>query len=170
MTTRLLWLNATAYPGGQYYLEWQSPAGGSTFAAWSRADMRLFSALPEFDVAGTNTRWLLLVSVRPSVRPPAAPPLPLRVPPAIPADGPGFLLVKGDAANSLAMEPVTALHELYAKDKPQLVAKWEERTRLRLVEAARPALPPPPPKDTVIHYWPKQSRRHGAGPAAAPTP
>ena len=122
-------------------------AAADPYAAWSRADGRYMSMVPEFDLEDTATRYLMFPAVIARPRPGSAP-----VPrPDIPADGPGFVLVKGDPANTRAVAPVAALHKIYAAEYATLKASYEQREAAR---AAAAALPPPPPGDVFIKFLP----------------
>jgi len=163
--TRLIWVDAVKHPDGRFYMEWRPPGGGERYGAWSRADLSLFQGAPEMADAATETRWLLLVTLRAPRRFPAPYAETALTAPEVPADGTGFVVVKGDAANAAGLEPVTKLHEFHATRKPELLARQQERERLRQAALSAGPAPPLPPKDTVIRYWPNKSRRHGSGTA-----
>lgn len=162
-----LWLTATVHPGGMTYVEWWSPhGGGQRFAAWSNADCRLFSAVGEFHLENDRTRYLAITVVRParsevpdSIQPSI---------PVIPADSPGFILVKGDPANSRAINPIAALHQIYKTEAPQLRDRLEEIERKRLEDKAWQEAHPVVPRDAVIRFWPKKSRRHATESSVPP--
>ena len=159
--TSLLWFHVTVHEGGLSYIEWWPDGGGGPYAAWSRADFRYMSMIPDFDVENTDTRYLVFPSVILRPRPGSTP-----VPhPAIPADGPGFVLVKGDPANTRAVAPIAAMHRLYEEEFESFKANYEQRETARVAAAA---LPPPPPGDVVIQFWPLRSE--AAAPAASQTP
>ena len=165
---RVLALNVTVYAENLSYIEWwPDPAGGS-FGAWSSADFRYLSMVPEFDLVTDNTRYLLFPFVLHSHKPrPGSPPLILA---PVPADGLGFIVVKGDASQKESVNPIAALHQIYKEEAPQLKAAWEERERVRLEEEAwRAANPPPPPGDLVIRFWPVQSQTYSTTPVVPST-
>jgi hypothetical protein len=58
--SRLVVLNVTAFPGGITNLEWLPKGGGFPFAAWSNADFRLMSLVPDFEIDPGNTRYSIL--------------------------------------------------------------------------------------------------------------
>jgi len=85
--------------------------------------------------------------------------------PQLPADGPGFLVVKGNPADAENVNPVAALHKIYKEEGAALKAAWAARERqLRAEEAWRAAQPPP--GDAVIRFWiietPEQPAATGA--------
>ncbi|HWB05270.1 MAG TPA: hypothetical protein VG796_19715 [Verrucomicrobiales bacterium] len=160
---RLTWLHVTVHSNGLSYIEW-TPTDGSTerFAAWSNANFHALSVLGQFDLENDRTRNLVIplikrarVSAGSSTNTSA---------PFIPPDGPGFVLVKGDAANTRAVNPVAAFHQIYKTDAVNLALKLEERERRRAVEAAAES-PATTPGDIVIQFWPKKSRRQSTVPS-----
>lgn len=167
MQSRLLALNVTVFAEGQTYIEWWPHAGGAPFAAWSSADFRYLSLVPDFEIVSNNTLYCVFpfgvhtYQPRPGRPPLAHLPVPVRIPP----DGPGFVLVKGDPSDKETIKPITALHQIYKEEGAQLKAAWEDRERARAAAAAQP---PPPPGDVVIRFWPLRSEP--AAPAAAQTP
>lgn len=168
LETRLLCLSVTRYAENLSYIEWWPFRGGEPFGAWSNADYDALRMVPEVEVAPANIRYLIFPffiynpRVRPGMGPVALPQLP--------ADGPGFLVVKGDAADAENVNPVAALHQIYAEEGTELKAAWAEHERVRLEqEAWRAAHPPPPRGDAVIRMWPIKSQRYSTLPAAPAT-
>jgi len=156
--SRIVWLTATTYPGGWNYLEWRGNSAEERFAAWSRADCRLFSAIGEFHLENDRTRYLVITTIRRakeqnSLQPPTSP---------VPGDGPGFVLTKGDADNSGAINPIAAVHRISRTEADQLRLRLEERERKRMEDKAWQAAHPVAPRDVVIRFWPKKSGRRTA--------
>ena len=159
--TSFLWFHVTAHEDGLSYIEWWPEGGGGPYAAWTRADFRYMSVMPAFDVENTETRYLLFPFGINRPRPGSAP----VERPAIPADGPGFVLVKGDPAITRAVAPIAAMHQIYLKEFATLKANYEQVEAARAAEAA---LPPPPPGDVVIKFWPLRTEAAATPAPAAP--
>jgi len=154
--TCFLWFYVTLHPDGLSYVEWWPSGGGGRYAAWSRADFRYMGLIPDFNLESTDTRYHVFPAIFRRPLPGSAP----AAPPPIPADGPGFVLVKGDPDNTRATAPIAAMHQVYARDFATLKSAYEQR-QADAADAA--AQPPPPPGDVVIKFWPLRT-------AAAPTP
>ena len=152
METRLLSLMVTHYAENLSYIEWWPQAGGEPYGAWSNADYEALRMVPEMEVTPGEIRWLIFpYIINNRILRPGTGPLAL---PQLPADGPGFLLVKGNPADRDNINPVAALHKIYKEEGAELKRVWAERERVRLEEEAwRAANPPPPPGDAVIRFW-----------------
>ena len=163
-TTQLLWFHVTVHEAGVCYIEWWPDGGGEEYAAWSNADFRYMSMIPEFDLVNADTRYLVFIPTIVRPRPGSAP----AEHPPIPADGPGFVLVKGDSSNRRAINPVTALHQLYKEEAATIRQDWEQDELARKAKAAQP---PPPPGDIIMSFWPVQSEPAApAAPKKTPAP
>jgi len=156
--TCLLWFYVMVHEDGLSYIEWWPEGGGGPYAAWSQADFRYMSMIPDFEVENTETRYLIFPSVFLRPRPGAQP----AERPAIAADGPGYVLVKGDPDNARAIAPFAALHQIYREEYAMLKADYELREAARDAAAA---LPLPPPQDVVLRFLPAT----GAAPTADAT-
>lgn len=150
--TRLLSITVTRYTENLSYIEWWPQGGGEPYGAWSNADYEALRMVPDMEVTPGEIRWLIFpYIINNRILHPGTGPLAL---PQLPADGPGFLLVKGNPADSDNINPVAALHKIYKEEGAELKRVWAERERLRLAEEAwRAANPPPPRGDAVIRFW-----------------
>ncbi len=162
---RLLSLMVTRHAENLSYIEWWPQAGGERYAAWSNADYDALSMVPEMEVPPGDIRWLIFPYLTDNrILRPGTGPLDL---PQLPADGPGFLLVKGNPADSEKVDPVAALHKIYKVEGAELKRAWAGSERLRREEEAwRAANPPPAPGDLVLRFWPVKSQTYSTTPVA----
>lgn len=77
--------------------------------------------------------------------------------PELPADGPGFVVTKGDTSDEQAMDVITGLHELYKAEGPRLKAAYEAREQARMKREAYLRANPPQPKDVAT--WISEPKR-----------
>ncbi len=156
--SRLLIMYVTRFADNLSYLEWSPVAGGEPFGAWSNADLDALRMVCEVAVTPDNVRWTIfpLLPYTPGQR---TLPGPLAAP-QLPADGPGFQIVKGNPADTANIAPVAALHKLYKEHGATLKLAWEQREAQRLAdEAARAAQPP---ANIVLKFSPvKPGKREG---------
>jgi len=153
---RLLFLYVTRFADDLSYLTWSPAEGGAPFGAWSSADLDALRMVPEVVVSPANIRWTIfpLLIYRQEHRPL---PGPLALP-QLPADGPGFQIVQGHAADAANIAPVAALHQLYKEHGPALKLEWQQREAQHLAaEAARA------PQDVVIRYREARPIRRNGG-------
>ena len=168
--TRLLTLRAVIYDNGLTLLQWDhynERHEREKYEAWTTTDFRSLWLTSDFDV--NDTRYFMFPLIyEASARQKALRPLP--GPLEFGKDSPGYLLVSGDPSNLQALNPITALHQIYKKEGPDLQMAWsllvERRAEAKAWEAAHPT----EPQDTVIRLWPKVSRRHATNPARQPEP
>ena len=73
--------------------------------------------------------------------------------PDLPADGPGFVVTKGDTSDTHAMEIMTGLHELYKVEGARMKAAYEAREQASIEREAYLRANPPQPQDVVIRFW-----------------
>lgn len=161
--TRLLSLTAIVYENGWTFLSWwhhDDEGKFQTFEAWSQTDFRSLWMVPDFEV--NDVRYIVFPMVLDaswkysgSRNHPLPGPLSFE-------GTPGYRLVKGDASNTKALNPITALHEIYRNEGPLIATLWAEVEKWRAADEAWRKANPPVPKDTVIRMWPKKSRRHAA--------
>jgi hypothetical protein len=157
--SRLLMLYVTRFADDLSYLEWTPFAGGAPFGAWSNADLDALRMVPEVAVTPDNIRWTIfpLLTYTPVQRPL---PVPLAAP-QLPADGPGFQIVRGNPGDAPNIAPVAALHKLYKEHGAALKLAWEQHEARRLAEAAaRAALPP---ANIILNYSPVTPGRREGG-------
>jgi hypothetical protein len=170
LETKLLSLNAIIYDNGLSFISWAQPnANGEwePYEAWSSTDFSSLWMAPDFDIG--RARYMLFASVmKASAKIAARRPLP--GPLLFNKSGknsPGYVLVKGDANNLKALAPITALHEIYKTQGQQFAVDWALLQARSEADAAWLKANPPPPRDTVIQFWPSLSRRHNTAPAPA---
>jgi hypothetical protein len=156
----------TVYANGISYIQWGVMGvenGYQEYAAWSSLNLSDAGSCKELNV-GRRRYHMLAVPQLASVRAVSQ----QKAPRAESFKGTGgFIIVKGDAKNTVAMEPIIALHEKYAKEGAQIAA---DAAALKVAQKeaetwnkAHPAVP----QDTVIKMWPVQSTQYST--AAQPT-
>ncbi len=65
-----------------------------------------------------------------------------------------------EAVHTEATAALNALHSYYQANREQLAAAHAQRETERIAKERTLRESPPAPKDTVIHFWPKQSRNY----------
>lgn len=83
---------------------------------------------------------------------PYVPPLPPPLP-DLAADGPAFVVVKGDATGTPELEFLTGLHEIFPTEAPRLKAAYEAREAARIAHEAYVRAHPPEPQDIHLRVW-----------------
>lgn len=145
--TRLLVVTVTRYADNLSYIEWLPHSGGAPLGAWSNADCTALSMVPDVELSPGGIRYLIFPFF---IHKPAPGPV---APPAFPADGSGFVVIKGSTADTENVSPIAALHKIYKEGGAELKRLAEERERQRLEEEARVAALPPASKDEVLYIW-----------------
>ena len=112
-------------------------------------DFRSAWLVQEFEV--NNTIYNVFPAVFPASRWDQRRPSP--VPLYFPEGSPGFRLVKGDPTHTKSIEAITALHEIYRKEGPQLTAQWLAAKATEEAETAWLKANPPPVKDLTVRFW-----------------
>ena len=129
---------------------------GRPYRAWSNIDFNHIAGIGGFGSGDGSIRHNLLLGlgnvlagarIGPTGRTVQAP----QVPP-LPADGPGFVVVEGDATDTAAPADMEAIHAPYRAGGARLGAACEERERNRLEREAWPKANPPQPHDTVLQH------------------
>jgi hypothetical protein len=149
----------TVHVNGISYIQWwvvDAGGGLQDYAAWSSLNLSDAGSCKDLDV-GRRRYHMLAVPQPASLRAVSQ----QKAPAAEQFKGTsGFILVKGDANNKDAMEPLIALHEKYAKEGDQIAA---DAAALKVAQKeaetwhkAHPAVP----QDTVIKMWPVQSTQY----------
>jgi hypothetical protein len=160
----LLPMHATFYPDGLTYLTWwwrHEDGRFEEFGGWSTTDFRSLQHCQDLTVG--RIRYSLSALVMDGSRRKVGP-HPRLGPLKFEPDVPGFVLVTGDPGHATALGPIRALHQLYAEQGAKIHADWAAAQLLHRQEAERLRNePPPPPQDTVIRYWIRET------PAAAPS-
>lgn len=148
--TTIHFLSATVYDDSQTIVRWWHD--GEEFAALSNVDFRHLFGFNSFRYKEKEYGLLFGLSKASTGQ--------QHDQPSVPAGVPSFVLFKGNAANAAALEVIQGLHELYKVEGTRLKVAYEGRERLKKELEAQQQANPPVVKDTVIHYWPKNSRRH----------
>ena len=165
--TKFLFVSATVYDHQKTFVRWcgnGTPA--RSFAAWSNVDFNHFSGMGGFEADSVCYSLFMGVGNMDTARLKAQAARAGREfqepqPPPLPADGPGFVLVEGDAQDTEGMAPIVAIHDLYRVEKDRLAAAYEGRERAHAEREAWLKANPPVPQDSVIRFWPgKGSRYH----------
>ena len=161
--TRLLSLTATVYENGWTFLSWwdyDEEGKFQTFEAWSQTDFTSLWMVGDFEVNDVDYIMFPMV-LDASLKYSGSRNHPLPGPLSFEGT-PGYRLMKGDASNTKALNPITALHEIYRNEGPLIATQWAEVVKQRQADEAWRKANPPVPKNTVIRMWPKKSRRHAA--------
>ena len=170
LETRILSVRALIYDNGISLLRWSyvSPEGEwKSYEAWSGTDFSSLWIVPDFEL--NRTRYFLFPSVMSAslrfsgARPPPGPLV-------FEKDSPGYILIKGDPTDARALEPINALHQIYKEQGLDYAVIWTEQKRIWDEDAEWRKANPPVPQDTVIQFWPKNSRRHATAPKPTATP
>ncbi len=127
-------LSATVHDGENTLLRW-FPNGQKDMEmiAWSNIDFNLLAGNDRFVHNGKDYHLLIGITNENSAlrrrmaarlgkshTPPDIPPLP-------PDEDPGFVVIKGDAADAAALEPITVLHDIFRADPAGFKAGHEAR-------------------------------------------
>jgi hypothetical protein len=154
-------VSATIYDHKATHVRWWHE--GEAFEAWSNVDWNHLGGFIGFEAR--NKRYeMMLVSGNASsqvlqqqnkqgyrITVPQIPALP-----NLEEKGASYTIIKGDESNEQAMEFIEAIHDLYAAEKPRLIAAFNEREKnhviwMRKREALRNN--PPPKPDLTINFW-----------------
>lgn len=160
-----VFLSATVYDHRRTLLRW-FPNGrpAEEMTAWSNLDWNHFTSCPSFvhngrqyhlffGLGNESTATRLRLALRRGVpyRPPPIPD-PAVLPDLTTTGLPTFVVTKGNAADTAALEPLRALHALYQTDGTRLAGACEARERARLAHEADLRAHPPEPADVLIRY------------------
>ncbi len=161
--TEMVYVSATVYDRRRTLVKWW-PNGHheEAMSAWSDVDFNLLSGFAEFTLQGRKFSLLMGLgnensttrrrSVSKTGRTYTTPEIPM-----IPADGPGFVVIKGDATRPGALDVLTSLHELYRIEGTRLQDAYAGREQARIEAEARHRANPPQPKDQTT--WISEPRR-----------
>ena len=155
----LVGVRATVYDKRRTFLQWHDPESGVEHEAWSNIDFNHLSALGYVESA--DRRWILflvIVNIDTSVVNPVTG-LPVAEPahPAIPGDGPQFVVTKGDTSDPGSTAPLDALHKLYAEKAAELIASAEEQKQIRERQALEQTNQP---QNNVMWFRPRKGSRY----------
>ena len=145
-------LSATVVDHEATFLRWRYE--GEEYQAWSNIDFNHFGGFGEFTKSGR--RYLLFMELGNVNSEPVPMPGWPGEPPELAADGPAYILVKGDSSKPAAVEPIGALHDLYLAAGERLAAAYEGREHARAGREAFLKAHPPVPSDTVVYFWPRK--------------
>lgn len=150
----MLSLSGTVYDHKATWLRWRHDK--EEYEAWSNIDFNILRGMYSLQI-GITTYHLLMMIGDESTAPrrtksgfvfaPKVPEIP-----TLPKE-PGFVVVKGDAANEEAMSGIRKLHELYTTDRDQLVAAYEQRLRYQAAAQAWEKANPPQPENVTVRWW-----------------
>jgi len=122
--TRLFTLRAIIYDNGLTLLQWDhfnERHEREKYEAWTATDFRSLWLTSDFEV--NDVRYLMFPLIyEASARQKTLRPLP--GPLEFGKDSLGYLLVSGDPKNLQALNPVTALHEIYKREGSDLHMAW----------------------------------------------
>jgi hypothetical protein len=149
----------TVYANGISYIQWwvmDAERGYQDYAAWSMLNLGDAGSCKALEV-GRRHYHMMAIPQPASLRLVSQ----QKAPNAELFKGTnGFIVVKGDASNTEAMEPVITLHEKYAKEADKFAA---DAAALKVAQKEAQAwikAHPPVPQDTVIKMWPIQSTQY----------
>jgi len=158
-----IFLSATVYDHQRTMLRWH-PNGhpDQEVIAWSALDFNVMSGFSKFTYNGSDYNLFMFVGNDSSEQhrrfaqmrgvtyvPPVFPDLP-------PSGTPAFVVTQGDSTDADAIAPITALHELYKVEGPQLVAAHQAREQARIEHEAWLRANPPQPQDVLIQVWKRE--------------
>jgi hypothetical protein len=169
-------LSATVYDHQWTFLRWY-PDGNRAPAmtAWSNIDFNLFQGLNRFMIAeqefillflaienvDTEKRKLAAQRWGKVYQAPIFPNIPL-------TETPQLIVTQGDATDTEAMGPVTAMHEIYREDSARLHTAYAARLKAQAEREAWLRANPPQPQDVLIRVWKTETSLEGANTTAAP--
>jgi hypothetical protein len=132
------------------------------FSAWVATDLASINACGDIDVG--RRRYMLM----PTVYPGNARVMGQAKAPSLVDFGNGikFQLIKGDANNITALEPLNALLDIYAQEGEQIVADDAARKARQKAQSEWEKANPEPVRDTEIRFWPVQSKEYSTTPVS----
>ena len=160
----MLDLTVTVYLGGPHpvsELRWRDETGDLSFRAWSNVDFRYLTRLSQFETATTVYAWF------PFVDEVALSDFPADQPPPIPS---GLQFEPGTAeyfvdsqlaglkSEEATLEGLDYLHAFSQLHAAELKADYERREAEYTAHEKELRENPPKTPDSVIHFWPVQSR------------
>jgi len=83
--------------------------------------------------------------------------------PDFPTRQPTFILTRGDAGDTDALEGVEALHTLYRAERGRLKTAYEKREMTSLERQRYLEANPPKPRDVTIQFWKRELSDNSAG-------
>jgi hypothetical protein len=139
----------TVYPGGISMVTWSTgdtASGYQDYEAWLPHDLTTINIVGDFEVGRTQYTVIGLA------QPAAGRALERKPPP--PADlHAGYLITKGDPANTAATEPLRALSVIYQKESAQLAATHAAQLTRQQAVAKWERENPQQPRPAEIRFW-----------------
>lgn len=162
--TTMLSISASVHANGQTVLHWTCGASQRMYAV-SNVDFRYMEGIANLQT-NQSDYFIILSAGADDQQMSAAEVLATQL---LPQDGsPAFALVAGSAApagaeDEAALDALGALLDYYDSNKDELVALKVQRDADRAARelAARNA-PPPPPRNSIVHFWPMQAAQRAA--------
>ncbi len=149
----LFWPTITVYDNRFSFIEWSAldaKTGWTKYEAWSGTNFGSIQFCPELNVGHRQYLMLATVTTGDSSLIPKE---------SLPAQNsfrisPGLIMTQGDPANASALEPVLALHELYAREGALIEAAAATHRTEKAAAAAEKAVHPVHPNTGIIKLWP----------------
>jgi hypothetical protein len=169
----IVFISATVFDHSRTLVKWW-PNGrhDKEMCAWSNLDFNVFSGLCYYSWQGRKYALLLALGNESTAarrrmaningRAYAPPEIP-----QIPADGPGFVITKGDATEPAALDLISSLHALYRIEEVRLLDAYAGRERARSEREAFLRANPPQPQDVTT--WITEPRRIDVSSAQTPS-
>jgi hypothetical protein len=150
-----LGLSGTVYDHEATLLRWTH--GEEEYEAWSNIDFNVMRSMCSVE-AGNTTYLLFMMIGDESSTPPRKTKSGIVITPKVPAIPPlpkdtGFVVVKGNQQNEEAIGGIRKLHELYAADREQFIAAYQQRLRYEAAALAWEKEHPPQPENVTIRWW-----------------
>ena len=163
-----LGLSGTVYDHEATLLRWTN--GDEEYQAWSNIDFNVMRGMYSLETG--NATYLLFMMIGDESTTPRTVKSGIVVTPKIPTipplpKEPGFVVVKGNPENEMAMAGIRKLHELYTTNKEQFVEAYEQRLRYEAAAQAWEKEHPPKPENVTIRWW-RGKRDPEASAAAQP--
>jgi hypothetical protein len=171
---KLLSLSATVHDREMTDVRWLHD--GKTYRVWSSIDFNFLRGIGQFTTETDN--YMVFLGVANQSRPltrarnaslaasglPAQPDVLAQFkaikPPA--TGGSWYVVVSApeDGATELALKGLDDLHRHYDANRERLQQEYQEAEERRIAREEWHRLHPPVPQDSVIRFWPKQSKRY----------
>ena len=134
----------------------------------SNIDWNVFCGVTAIEAGDCDYAFIVSLGNTDTGTPTAAGPAAVPDHPPLPADGPGFVVSKGDATNAGALAFMRAMHEVYRTDSQRLLEAYASRERNRMEQEAWLKAHPPQPKNETLRYTTWTEPTAAAAPARQP--
>ena len=149
--TEFGFLFATVYDHQRTLLRWRPHSRpDQEMTAWSNLDWNDFCSMGTY--TWNDRKFVLFMAIGNQSTAALAGQSPQA--PALPTDGPGFVVTQGDATDPAATDLVTGLHEFYQTEGPRLRAARAAREQANRERVAAIRAHPPIPADIIIRCYP----------------